>query len=62
MTKRSAASKTWRSNPPDQERLNICTVCGEIYDVDAPVEAAHHRQAEHAALLLPLCWFEERVK
>jgi hypothetical protein len=62
MTTRSPASETWRSNPANQERVNICTVCGEIYDVDAPLEAAHHRLAEHAALLLPLYRFEERMK
>jgi hypothetical protein len=51
---RSAPAKAWHPNPPDQESFKICPVCGEIYDFDAPSEAAHHSQAEHDPLLLPL--------
>ena len=34
-----------------QEFLKICNGCGEIFDANIEIEAAHHKQREHAPLL-----------
>ena len=34
-----------------RELLKICNGCGEIFDANIEVEAAHHNQAEHTPLL-----------
>jgi hypothetical protein len=35
---------------PD-EKLKICSGCGEIFDANVALEVVHHAQAEHVALL-----------
>ena len=33
------------------ERLQVCDLCGEIYDANSEREALHHAQNEHKPLL-----------
>lgn len=37
--------------PLQPELLQVCDVCGEIYDANSEKEARHHAQSEHNPLL-----------
>jgi hypothetical protein len=36
-----------------REKLKICEICGEIFDLADPAQRAHHARPEHEPLLLP---------